>query len=518
MKYAVSSQEMKICDRNTSDHFGLNPLILMERASLEGVREIEDWKEKRHPGRRIRVLILAGVGNNGGDAVCIGRILKTRGYIVNLCVMGDYTRASDELVTQLKIAEKYGIVTDTFSYIRDNKSGYDFDIIVDGLFGIGLSRPLTGDILEAVRFVNGCKEELGEDMLILSVDMPSGISADDGRILGDAIRADITVTFNQVKLGQILYPGCLYVGELKVADAGITYESFLGKEPGAVFYDGKPKDLLPDRRHDGNKGTYGKVLIIAGSRDISGACILASSACLKAGAGMVRVFTAIENAEAVKTLLPEVILDTYEEFEPVRDKLQEAMSWSTQAVIGPGIGTEAMGKELLKVLLDSYNKSLVMDADALNIIAQDKELMRMASEFTTGGKKLILTPHMGEFARLMNMGIKECKEHFLEYPQELARKLHCTVLCKDARSIVADSNEKKIYINISGNDGMATAGSGDVLAGIAGALLSYDMTGFEVAAAASYIHGRAGDKAIEKSGRYSLVASDIAGALPEVIY
>ena len=518
MKYAVTSQEMRVCDRNTSQYFGIDPMTLMERASLEVVHEIENWKEQKDLRRRLRVLVLAGVGNNGGDGVCIGRILKTRGYLVNICVMGDYTKAGDQLLSQLKIAEKYGINTDTFSYIRDNKCGFDFDIIVDSLFGIGLSRPVSGDLLEAVRFVNGCKEELGKDMLVLSVDMPSGVCADDGRVMGAAVKADITVTFNQVKLGQILYPGCDYVGNLSVRDAGITPESFLGKEPGAVFYDGDPKALLPDRRHDGNKGTYGKVLVIAGSRQISGACILAASAALKAGAGMVRVFTAVENAEAVKALLPEAILDTYEDFEPVEDKLREAMKWSTQAVIGPGIGTFAKGKELLSFVLNNYQKSLIMDADAINIIAGDKELFTKASEFSVGGKKLILTPHMGEFSRLMNEDIKKCKENILTYPLELARKLRCTVLCKDARSIVADCNEKKIYINISGNDGMATAGSGDVLSGIIGAFLSCDMSGFEIAMAGAYIHGKAGDVATEKCGRYALVASDIVAALPEVIY
>ena len=518
MKYAVTSQEMRVCDRNTSQYFGIDPMTLMERASLEVVHEIENWKEQKDLRRRLRVLVLAGVGNNGGDGVCIGRILKTRGYLVNICVMGDYTKAGDQLLSQLKIAEKYGINTDTFSYIRDNKCGFDFDIIVDSLFGIGISRPLSGDLLEAVRFVNGCKQELGKDMLVLSVDMPSGVCADDGRVLGDAVRADMTVTFNQVKLGQILYPGCDYVGKLVVSDAGITPESFMGKEPGAVFYDKDPKALLPERRHDGNKGTYGKVLIIAGSKEISGACILAASAALKAGAGMVRVFTASENAEAVKTLLPEAVLDIYEDFEPVEDRLKEAMEWSTQAVIGPGIGTFAKGKEILSYILCNYDKSLVMDADALNIISEDKELFSKTSEFCIRGKKLILTPHLGEFSRLMNKGIKECKDNLLTYPLELARKLHCTVLCKDARSIVADSNEKKIYINISGNDGMATAGSGDVLAGILGALLSCDMTGFEIAMAGAYIHGKAGDVATEKCGRYSLVASDIVASLPEVIY
>ena len=518
MKFAVNSQEMKIYDRNTSEQFGVAPEVLMERASLSVADVVDEWKNKRVAGRTYKVLVMAGVGNNGGDGVCVARLLKQRGYQVSLCVVGDPTKCSELLLGQLEIAEKYGIHKDTFSNIRCNKSEADFDIIVDGLFGIGLSRPVTGDFLDAVNYINSCKRQRDSDMFVVSIDIASGISADDGHVCGAAVRADATVTFNQTKIGHIMYPGCEYAGELIVRDVGITEESFLGKEPGAVYYDGSATALLPEREPSGNKGTYGKVLIIAGSKDISGACILCAGACLKAGAGMVRVFTAVENAEAVKTLLPEAILDTYEDFEPVGDKLKVAMDWSTQAVIGPGIGTEGKGTELLTDILSSYDKSLVMDADALNLIAGDERLFRLATDFGRDGRQLLITPHMGEFARLFKSDIRDCKEHLLQYPAELAKRLHCTVVCKDARSVVADSNSKKIYINVSGNDGMATAGSGDVLAGILGAVLSYKMNGFETAIAGTYIHGRAGDKAADLSGRYGMVASDIVNALPEVLH
>lgn len=517
MKYAVTSQEMKIYDRNTSEKFGVPTEVLMERASLAVADVVDEWKSRREAKRTYRVLVMAGVGNNGGDGVCVARLLKQRGYVVNLCVVGDPTKCSDLLLKQLQIAEKYGIHKDTFSNISCNKSEADFDIIVDGLFGIGLSRPVTGEYLDAVNYINSCKRQRDADLFLVSIDIASGISADDGHICGAAVRADATVTFNQTKIGHIMYPGCEYAGKLIIKDVGITEDSFLGKAPGIIYYDGEAKALLPERSPSGNKGTYGKVLIIAGSKDISGACLLCAGACLKAGAGMVRVFTAAENAEAVKTLLPEAILDTYEDFEPVGDKLNEAMKWSTQAVIGPGIGTEGKGKELLTDVLSFYDKSLVMDADALNMIAQDPDLFRLAGDFGRDGKRLIITPHMGEFARLFKSDIRDCKEHILQYPAELSKRLHCTVICKDARSVVADTGSKKIYINVSGNDGMATAGSGDVLSGILGAVLAYGLDGFESAIAGVYIHGRAGDAAAEKIGRHSMVASDIAMCLPEVL-
>ncbi len=508
---------MKTCDRNTSEYFGVPTEVLMERASLAVADAVDDWRNERLANRTYKALVFAGVGNNGGDAVCTARLLKQRGYSVSLCLVGDPTKCSDLLLKQLDIAEKYGIHNNTFSYIRDNKSEADFDIIVDGLFGIGLSRPLSGNFLEAVEYINTCKENRDRDLFVVAIDIPSGVGADDGNIFGAAVKADTSVTFNWAKSGHLLYPGCNYTGKLIIRDVGITAESFLGNEPGAVYYDGPVIDLLPKRDPSGNKGTYGKVLIVAGSRDISGACILAASAALKAGAGMVRIFTAAENAEAVKTLLPEAILDTYEDFEPIGDKLMKAIKWCTQAVIGPGIGTEGKGTELLTEMLRQCDKNLIMDADALNILAGDQELFKLAQNYARGDIKLILTPHMGEFARLMHCTVRECKEHILDYPAELAVSLHATVLCKDARSIVADSNEKKIYINISGNDGMATAGSGDVLSGILGAIAGIDMSGFDIASIGAYIHGRAGDSAAARVGKYSLVATDIVSSLPQIL-
>ena len=175
------------------------------------------------------------------------------------------------------------------------------------------------------------------------------------------------------------------------------------------------------------------------------------------------------------------------------------------------------GAEILKIVLSRYDKNLVVDADGLNLIAADKELRRLASDFGRNGKKLILTPHLAEFARLFGRDIKECKRNILFYPKELAKELHCTVICKDARSVVSDSNEKKIYINISGNDGMATAGSGDVLSGVLGALVGTGLSSFECACIGAYLHGAAGDLAAARHGKLSMVASDIVDELENIL-
>ena len=365
MRYAVTSQEMKIYDRNTSEYYGVPAAVLMERASLLVAEHILDYIEEREFDRKARVLVICGTGNNGGDGACIARSLKQKGVLVNFCLVGDPTKSSDLLLSQLKILEKYGTVLDTFSNIRDNKSYSDWDIIVDAMFGIGLSRGVSGDYADAVSYINNCKNERKSDVFVVSVDIPSGINADNGRVCQVAVRADMTVTFNQVKLGHIMYPGCEYTGRLVVEDAGITEDSFLGREPLAFFCDEDIVNLLPLRRADANKGTNGKVLIIAGSKEISGACILAANACMKAGAGMVKIFTAIENAEAVKALFPEAMLTTYDDFEPLSEKLERDMDWATSVVLGPGIGTGQMGFEVTRIVLKRCNKNLVVDAERL---------------------------------------------------------------------------------------------------------------------------------------------------------
>ena len=225
---------------------------------------------------------------------------------------------------------------------------------------------------------------------------------------------------------------------------------------------------------------------------------------------MVKVFTASENAEVIKTIIPEALIDTYEDYEPIAQKLEEAMSWSTAAIVGPGIGMSGKSAEIMKIVLSRYDKNLVVDADGLNLIASDKELRRLAGDYSKNGRRLILTPHLAEFARLFDRDVKECKRNILFYPKELANELHCTVVCKDARTVVSDSNEKKIYINMSGNDGMATAGSGDVLSGVMGALLSYKLSSFMTATLGVYLHGLAGDDAAYNLGKSAMTASDIA--------
>ncbi len=521
MKYAVSADEMKRYDRNTSEEFGISSEVLMERAALCCARHIVEWCDDRKLSKP-RVLILAGCGNNGGDGIAIGRLLKQKGFIVTESVIGDYTKCTDALLHQLKIAEKYGILQVPFSQIKNPEYPRDYDVIVDALFGIGCNRPLAASYAEAVDYVAKQKTAKGDELLVLSVDMPSGINADDGSICQKAVKADITVTFNFTKAGHILFPGADYAGKVCVEDVGITEDSFMGKKPRAFFYDEDISMLLPKRNHAGNKGSFGKILVIAGNPQVSGACLLASEAAFRTGAGMVRVFTAAENRALIASKLPEALIDTYEQIETdnielIRNRLHKAFEWATAVVLGPGIGLDEFALQLVKIVLEDCDKKLIIDADALTLIAGNDVLKRLVINYGDNSKWIIMTPHLGEFARLYGKSIKECKADLLNAPKKVADMYKCTVLCKDARSIVASSDEKQIYINVSGNDGMATAGSGDVLSGIVGALSAGEGSAFETAAIASYLHGLAGDFAKNERGCYSMIAGDLIPSLEKIL-
>ena len=523
MQYLVTAQEMKKCDRNTIKCFGMDSMVLMERAALAAAARVYEWTEKTHnTTRALRVLVVFGHGNNAGDGIAIGRILGQHGYKVSFMQVGESPEYSEETAKQLKIIKAYGYQIDTFSNIRENISQVDWDIIIDAMFGIGCNRPLENEYAQTVAMIETNKLRNGDNLLVCSVDMPSGISSDNGQVCGTAVHADITVTFNYAKIGQMMYPGCTYVGKLYVEDAGISKEGFMGEMPKAFFYDEDAKELLPERNEWGNKSTFGRILVIAGNSEISGACTMCAMTCYRSGAGMVRVLTAQENRETLQTTLPEALLDTYgadesaDNLQNIAKMLRKAMEWSSVICMGPGIGTGTIAKYMLQIVLTEYEHNLILDADALNILSMDKEMESLAGTFSSEKKWLIMTPHVAEFARLYGSTTRECKANILNWPAELSRKYHCSIICKDARSVVTDESGSHLYINISGNSGMATAGSGDVLTGLLGALGAMGMDGYTTACIGCYLHGVAGDIAAKEYGEYYMLAGDIMRSLQSV--
>lgn len=525
-RYLVSSEEMKRYDRNTIEYFGIPPLVLMERAALAAAEEIERRCEL---GKR--VLVVAGCGNNGGDGIAIGRLLLLRGYEVEIWLIGNRERCSEETARQLEIIEKYGCP------VQNKIENGEYDIIVDALFGIGLSRNVEGVYAQAIEEINR------RNAYVCAVDIPSGIHTDTGAVMGMAVKADFTVTFAFEKLGHILYPGCLYAGEVVCRQIGITKESFLdkgGKEPKVYSWQGPVRTLLPHREAAGNKGTFGKVLVIAGSINMSGACELCAKSAYRMGAGMVKVVTPEENRLIIQQKVPEALLMTYrvrgegsgmetgdgrvtgeslrqEKFEQeMIEKMQQAYDWADVIAIGPGIGLGVEAKMLLTWSVMRTDKPLVIDADGINLLAQEEILKQYLEDRAKEGRTIIMTPHAGEFSRLCGCNVEEAKRELLYRAKELADRYGCVMAAKDARTVVASWRKEERYLNTTGNDGMATAGMGDVLAGIVGGLLAQGMTAEAATEVGVYLHGAAGDLAAEEMGRYGLMAGDVVRKLGEL--
>ena len=506
-QYLVTASEMKRYDRNTIEKYRLPSLLLMERAALVTVEEI-----RRVYGKApCRVAVIAGGGNNGGDGLAVGRLLMLQGYEVTFIMLDEEDRYSAETARQIEILREYE--AQVFSTIQDD----EYDIVIDAILGIGLSRLVEGVYAEAIEWINQ------RNAYVCSVDISSGIRADTGEIMGCAVKADLTVTYGFRKVGQILYPGAEYTGTLVCGNMGIDERSFLGEEPYWYTYTGRHDRVLPVRRPDGNKGTFGKTLIVAGNDQIAGAAMMAAKSAFRIGTGMVKVVTAAENREALQQFVPEAMLLIYtgdvtsEQEEKFKQGLKEAENWADCILIGPGIGMGKQAQELLRFSILKSSKPLVIDADGLNLLAQDQGLQDNLAEQGSRGRTVILTPHLGEFARLYGCTTAQAGEHLTDYPIRLSDRLQCTVVCKDVRTVVAGHGEQRGYMNTTGNDGMATAGSGDVLAGMITGLLAQGMQGMDAAVAGVYLHGIAGDLAAERETNVSMTATDMIERIRDVI-
>ena len=503
MEYLVTQAEMKQYDRNTIEYLKLPSVVLMERAALVTVEEL--IKETGDTPKS--ALVVAGCGNNGGDGFAVGRLLMRQGWNVTFVLLGAYEKCSKETALQLEILAQYKVKP----YDRIPKAEYD--IVIDAVFGIGLTRNIEGIYKEAVDTINA------SDAFVCSVDIPSGVQADTGQILGCAVRADLTVTYGFYKLGEFLYPGAGCCGKIICRQMGIDEYSFLGKKPKFYTYTSPSDICLPKRRPDGNKGTFGKVLVIAGCDDICGAAVMAGRSVFRLGAGMVRIVTSQKNRDVIQQALPETMITVYdtelwqedEPYDTFLSAFREAHKWADCILIGPGIG---MGKEaawMLRYCMEESMLPMVIDADGLNLISSGRVNMNAR------GREIILTPHLGEFARLFGCSVAEASEEITKYPEELSKKTDCVVVCKDARTVVASPEKESLYLNTSGNAGMATAGSGDVLAGMIAGLISQGMEAQNAAVTGVYLHGLAGDLAAEVHGEYAMMATDIIEKLQDVL-
>ena len=488
---------MKLLDRNTSTHYQVPELVLMEQAAKEFVRE---FSRLAISGKGI---VICGNGNNGADGLAIARLLIERGMEIEICLIKDVwsldANTSSSYDVQKSICEAYGfpMVSNIEALLNTN-----YDFVIDAVFGIGLSRGLSQEYLDIIDTINQI------DAVRIAVDMPSGVNADNGQLMGSAVKCDYTITFSYDKLGLELWPGNEYAGKVIIADIGITNRSWLDKKPSFASLTIEDVQCISKRPSHSYKGTFGKLLIVAGGENMAGAAILSARAAYRNGVGLVKVYTSESNRIALQTAIPEAIVISYSTEDDLKD-FQIELQWADAVVIGPGLGTTALSQKMVENVVTCCKVPVLFDADALNTMAQIPELLEKAHS------DWIVTPHLGEFSRLTGQNIPWIQANLIDTALEFSRRYEITCVLKDFHTIIANPYGLN-YLNLSGNNGMATAGSGDVLAGIIGAFLAQGMKPLDAAAYGVFVHGLAGDEARNLMGTHAMMASDIVEGLKEV--
>lgn len=492
----ATRDEMQAIDAYSIHEIGIPGMVLMEKASMALYEEIVE----RIP-RHSRSLIVVEKGNNGGDGLALGRLMVETGYDVSIYEIGGIKKASDSYQAQRKILHNLGIP------VEEKMPDGEYDVIIDGIFGVGLTREVSGIQKQIIDVLNRKKAYK------VAIDVPSGVDASNGQVLGTAFAADLTVTFGIHKIGLLLYPGASFAGEVVVKQIGFPKKAIEYVNPGAFSYENGDEIMLPKREQDSHKGTFGRVLIIAGSKNMAGAAYLSGKAAYRSGSGLVRIFTDEVNRQIIQTLLPEAVLTTYDGQKDGVDKLTETVSWADAIVFGPGMGRGAVTKAFLSILREHAEAPVIIDADGLNEISDMAAEEDYLKDFPV---PVILTPHMLEMSRLSGHSIGELKEDRIGIGKAFAKEKQVVLVLKDSRTIVTEGNDR-LYINQTGNSGMATGGSGDVLTGIMAGMIAAGMEPFEAAAMAVFLHGRSGDEAAKKYSERSMLAGDLIDGLTDVL-
>lgn len=503
MKVATAEQ-MREFDRRASEEFGVPSIVLMENAGrsvFEAVRDaLGDLAD-------MRVTIVAGRGNNGGDGFVVARHLREAGTRVSVFLLGSPEEVKGDARTNLDMLLESGVaVTSVKSSDDITVALSDGHAVVDAVFGTGLRGEVTGLPADVIRAINAAGKP------VVAVDIPSGMDADTGEILGVCVDADCTVTFALPKIGLLTYPGAACVGDLTVADIGIPkclYEEITVE----LVDDGMVASKLPDRPPDAHKGTFGTAVVIAGSLGLTGAAAMASEAALRAGAGLSTLGCPAGLWNVMAAKLTEVMtrgLPDGGSGAISSDALYEALELvdkGDSVVLGCGLGTHADTIEFVHRLVKLVHKPMIIDADGLNALAQDAGIL----EGEHGD--LVLTPHPGEMSRLLGTSTQAVQSNRMDVVREAASRFRCVVVLKGARTLIADPSGR-VFVNPTGGPGLATGGTGDVLAGTIGGLLAQGLSPLDAAICGAFVHGRAGDIAAGELGAAGTIAGDVLNALP----
>ena len=507
----VTANEMRNIDSQTINEIGIPGIVLMENAGLGVVRAIErDFPVSRFSN----VSIFAGKGNNGGDGLVIARHLVNRGYHVNTYLLSEPDKFSGDALTNLQIAQK----TLTLEFILSDEhlekhkaSITQSDLIVDAIFGTGLSGPVRGFAGSVIEFLNSI------NIPIIAVDLPSGLDADYGRVKGLCIRASMTVTMALPKRGLLLYPGAEFVGKLEVADIGIPKSVVESQNiPVNLIQSSYVKKMIPPRPKDGHKGLFGRVLVIAGSVGLTGAASMASQSALRVGAGLVTLGIPESLNPIMEVKLTEVMTlplrETGEQTISVKayDQIMPLISNMDVVAIGPGLTRNLETESLVRTLCKDINIPKVIDADGLNAIVADKDVLKELDDHT------VLTPHPGEMARLIDKPISEIQSDRINIALNFAKDNNVVIVLKGVPTVVA-TPQGEAYLNTTGNPGMASGGTGDVLTGIIAGFIAQGLDVKKAAILGVYVHGLAGDLASIEKGEAGMIAGDLLDQLPRAI-
>ncbi len=493
------AKRMKAADETAIHGRGIPSLKLMETAAGHLAKAAAELA-----GRNKTAVVFCGPGNNGGDGIAAARILMDMGFSVRCLLVGSREKMTEDARSMERELQSAGGTLENFDPSDEGLTAElkAAGVLVDAIFGIGLKRPLEGEALAAVKAINGAGRP------VVSADIPSGVSADTGAVLGAAVRADRTVTFSLAKPGHFVEPGGVYTGELLVRDIGLPAD--IVKKAGCGVYAIHGEDLaLPKRAAVSHKGDYGKLLIAAGSVGYTGAPALCARAAVRGGAGLVYLAVPADIYEIEAGKLDEAMVFPAAGSETGRfareaiPAVEERLAGCGVCVVGPGLGRDEDTAAVTATVLRAAGGPIVADADALWAIAETPELLAGAAG------PVVLTPHEGEFARLLGRPVGDRLTDALAY----AGEHKCALVLKGHRTICAFP-DGKAYIIDAGNPGMASGGTGDVLAGVIGALLG-QFPPRRAVVTACWLHARAGDIAAEKVGEYALQAGDIIDALPQ---
>lgn len=509
MKVA-NCRQMREIDSETINKLGIPGIVLMENAAAAVVKEIETILQEM---QYRSIVVFCGKGNNGGDGFAIARRLYNMGANVLVVVLADREEIKGDARINLEIIEKMDLkivqVLDDSFLEEIAASLYLCDLVVDAILGTGAKGDITGVMRDIIHLINTSGKR------VIAVDIPSGVNGDTGEVCGIAVNADVTVTFGLPKLGLLTYPGAGYVGRLVVADISIPDKIIEERNIHINTIDNEyVRELLPVRNSDSHKGDYGKVFIVAGSRGLTGAAAMSASAAVRSGAGLVTVGcpASLNDILEVK-LTEEMTLPLDDNMNGVLstgciDKILTRLEKSDVILYGPGLSADPSISAILEAILAQSVKPVIIDADGINALAANINILREAK------CPVVLTPHPGEMSRLTGIAVRDIQANRIHIAKDFAQKWNTVIILKGARTVVA-LPAGDVYINCTGNPGMATGGSGDVLAGVIAAFMGQGIPVAEAAIAAVYIHGLAGDIAAERYGEYSLKATDIIEALPE---